>query len=394
MQQISFLDNNNNANFHKVACVGKNGFVSQKNYYDGYKKAVNILEEKFVYNPDTLVYVILYSIRHSIELGLKICLSNLQKVTPQTLLCKGHSLKELFMESKKNAVKIDPRFDTLFKNIETSVLEFDAVDPTAQVFRYREDVDGNPHLENASRLDVDLACKNARTVFKQIDEMIGLSQEIIVDFEYQKKYFSDSLDQTIPNYKFNLSFYYLNELVKILPGLSLLKNAEIKKRKITIKSSLKLSNKQIDESLKVIRSNDFFKLILDDSEYGKKRINALERIESLIEKFNLQYCAKVDPMGIDFLSDADTVYEKLNELSKLENILLPQIEKEEAVNVKFAFFVCYLAIHHNEFSSHFYWYDVYENPEKYIDDYKSYLIDRDTSERIKRGKEILGLRKF
>lgn len=381
---ISFVDNSNPKDVMMVACIGENGYATQRHYYEGYKKTVELVKENFVYNPDTLVYSVLYSIRHSIELGLKICLSQIQKVVAANLDSKGHSLRELFEECENHLVPVEPRYGDLFDGMRTSILEFDAVDPTAQVFRYRNDVDGVPHFQGQSRLDVGLACEKAREVFRKIDDAIDLSNEVVSDFNRQK-------EKGHQSYMYFLSNSFLKKVVEDLPPLSKWTNAVLKGKKDALKKKFCLSNSQLQAVLDEIKNSKDLSAPLDDSTQMLQRQGFIKKFLDLMDGYRKERALIPDGgLGLGFDSKSIKRFAALNELNKKYSEL---INSEDSDDVAFAYALAYLGVHATEFDPGTL-YDVVEKTEKYCEEgmrYIDYLLNEDTYDRILEGMKALGI---
>lgn len=138
------------------ACVGTNGFPDSLTYAEGYLRTPEILTDYIYKNNkrgevDLLVYPIAYSARHGIELSLKTILIDMAELRGLKIsvpdVTKIHSIKKLWDATIDVAERTDIRLLYNTKKIEPYILDFVAIDDTAQTFRYPESNVGATHLE-------------------------------------------------------------------------------------------------------------------------------------------------------------------------------------------------------------------------------------------------------
>ncbi|HLL26905.1 MAG TPA: hypothetical protein VKT73_04555 [Xanthobacteraceae bacterium] len=145
------------------ACVGDNGGPYDfsdygEGFFEGAKKIVDAIKSG-EWAIDILIYPAAFSFRHGIELYVKYLIAELSKYNKSAAeYKKNHLLTEnwniLVAEAQKSKLSMfkDAELDSAGKII----TEFCQIDPTGQVFRYPEDIKGNPHLKNISVINVEV----------------------------------------------------------------------------------------------------------------------------------------------------------------------------------------------------------------------------------------------
>jgi len=138
-------------------------------YALGYKEAADLLVEHIVthrFSQDTLVYPILFSYRHYIELMIKDTLRmarRLQDVADQPM--GHHKINNLWDELHRLLLIIFPdEMVNELKDISRLVGEFSTVDPGSFSFRYPVDKAGNPSLPGITHINL----RNIRDVVANI----------------------------------------------------------------------------------------------------------------------------------------------------------------------------------------------------------------------------------
>jgi hypothetical protein len=148
-------------NYSLNACVGENGGPYDlrdygQGFFDGARAIVDAAKTMKI-PVDVAIYPAAFAYRHGIELYLKCFLAELTiftgiDVKPE----KNRGIMEYVgrikdMLSKSNAKIADPEQVALVASI---IKDFDQIDPTGQVFRYPEDIKGNPHLTGLGLINV------------------------------------------------------------------------------------------------------------------------------------------------------------------------------------------------------------------------------------------------
>jgi hypothetical protein len=134
---------------------------------DAFKEAADKLVDNLatgnsLEHPDKFFFPVAYLYRHAFELGLKCIIRDgidLGIVTEDDSvkeILKDHNLHKLWNKARNILEEVwgdeDKETPT---NAEKVILQFHKLDSSGQAFRYAEDVEGKPHLENAPKL-VDL----------------------------------------------------------------------------------------------------------------------------------------------------------------------------------------------------------------------------------------------
>ena len=129
------------------ALIGDNYFASD-NYIDGYMKAsevmlVAIIENTRMYEADTLVFPILYSARHAVELSLKRVIEQLSTSgkTSMQRPVTGHNIKELWTQFMDISTG-DKKSTDLRERLNVYIQIIADLDPDGQEFRYSKRIDG------------------------------------------------------------------------------------------------------------------------------------------------------------------------------------------------------------------------------------------------------------
>lgn len=235
------------------ACVGNNGFIDLYTYQCGYYKATMELINctKIRWENDLLIYPIVYSARHTIELFLKYQLFNLkyinkkaQGVEFELKIIKTHKINELWDEFK-NLTAIDARYQPYIDNLEEYISDFREVDNTGETFRYPFDHEDIRHL-------TDLSCINIK-----IFEMRFIKLYEIVDgIGYLTDYLVNEYEQgTVIK---GLSRQQINEIALALPARKDWINAEFRTKKGEILKEYNISSNTFSKVLRLIQSHREF----------------------------------------------------------------------------------------------------------------------------------------
>lgn len=152
----------NGPDFHLNACVGDNGGPYDMadygyGFFEGGKAVIDACKSGH-FAVDVLVYPAAFNFRHGIELYLKQLTAMLSFLNGGGGFKKDHQivgLWERFLE-QRSALKERP-FDAAEIDEAGRMIEaFWEIDPTGQVFRYPEDIKGNPHLADLRIINVEV----------------------------------------------------------------------------------------------------------------------------------------------------------------------------------------------------------------------------------------------
>lgn len=188
--------------FDLNACVGYNGFPNIHTYQFGYyKAAITLIEsvKKSSYNADALVYPIVFSARHAIELFLKKQLYSLRDINKEaegkqfeSKLESIHSIKELWDEFKE-LTKIDTRYEPYIKDLEDYIVDFYEVDDTGQTFRYPFDTEETRHLTDLGCINIEVFGDRFNEMYKIVEELVQLTG--LLRYEYKEGTFIKDLSR-------------------------------------------------------------------------------------------------------------------------------------------------------------------------------------------------------
>lgn len=140
------------ANSRLNALVGNDYFASD-NYIDGYMKASELMLKAMVqddrmYEADTIIFPILYSARHAIELSMKRIIEQLARCKKTTIKTPvhGHDIAKLSLMF--SGINIGDRASSeLRAKLNGYVQTLAALDPDGQGFRYAQRANGNAMME-------------------------------------------------------------------------------------------------------------------------------------------------------------------------------------------------------------------------------------------------------
>jgi len=174
------------------ACVGNNGFIDLYTYQCGYYEAtielINSIKKSWT-KADLLIYPVVYSARHTIELFLKNQLFNLKYINSkakgvkfESQLINTHEIKELWNQFKKLSA-VDIRYEPYTKDLEEYISDFYQVDNTGETFRYPFSHEDVRHLTDLACINIDIFEKRFTQLYKMIDELGYLTDFLINEYK-------------------------------------------------------------------------------------------------------------------------------------------------------------------------------------------------------------------
>jgi hypothetical protein len=235
------------------ACVGGDNIHDFYSYAEGYFNAANylcdkVISERLIGDLDVVIFPILYSVRHGIELALKSHLSNLRdcgiNITDGDI--HGHDIDILWGYLKKKT-PMTPIFIEIISSIDPLIIEIAQLDPTAQEFRYPIRTDNNQTIPD-----------------RKLINYLAL-QSIITKLTSQLKYFLNESECYIVEHRTEirtneLSREQLSELSILLPNRETWKNENsdfpIKKSEFMEKHNL--SSNAFSRAIKLIERHREF----------------------------------------------------------------------------------------------------------------------------------------
>lgn len=193
------------------ACVGGDNIHDFYSYAEGYFNAANylcdkVISERLTGDLDIVIFPILYSVRHGIELALKSHLSNLRdcgiNITDGDI--HGHDI-DILWGCLKEKTPMTPIFIEIISSIDHLIIEIAQLDPTAQEFRYPVRTDNNQTIPD-----------------RKLINYLAL-QSIITKLTSQLKYFLNESECYIVEHRTEsrtneLSREQLSELSILLPN--------------------------------------------------------------------------------------------------------------------------------------------------------------------------------
>jgi hypothetical protein len=182
--------------------VGNNGFPDIQTYQLGYYEATIALidsAKKSKFNVDGLVYPIVFSARHAIELFLKNQLYNLKYINAkaqgkdfESKLQTTHSIKVLW-EGYKQLTKVDLRYEPYTKELEDYIIDFYEVDDTGETFRYPFDHEEIRHLTDFGCINIEIFEDRFIEMYKIVDDLKYLTE--FLTHEYREGTFVRGLSR-------------------------------------------------------------------------------------------------------------------------------------------------------------------------------------------------------
>ncbi len=197
-----------------IACVGSNGHIDGVTYASGFFGAAKIILEHIESNGgngaemDTLVYPVLYSIRHGMELGIKHLMRSIAVLDGSAFETRDiviHDLQKLW-DTWLGMVPFDRRLIAQIEMLNEIVTRFHLVDSTGQVFRYDRDTDNKRTLEDKSHVDIISVGKIQGIVQEKFTKLFCLIDIIIEERQigaYTSKFNREELKQLsieLPDY--------------------------------------------------------------------------------------------------------------------------------------------------------------------------------------------------
>ena len=288
-------------NFDLNACVGYNGFPNIHTYQFGYYQAVITLIEsvkKSSYNIDALVYPIVFSARHAIELFLKLQVYRLRDINKEvngkqfeSRLESIHSIKELWNEFKE-LTKIDKRYEPYIEKLEDYIIDFYEVDDTGQTFRYPFDTEDVRHLTDLGCINIEIFGTRFNEMYKIIEELVQLTS--LLRYEYKEGTFIKGLSRE-----------QIREIAIQLPQRNNWDSDEFSTIKKTILKNFSISSRTFSKVLNLIQKHmDFASYIGIEIPLKDLEHDALRKFIDLFNKYRNKF--KTDNF-VDVINDFSNV---------------------------------------------------------------------------------------
>jgi hypothetical protein len=296
------------------ACVGFNGDYDIDVYAFGYLESVQILMESTIKGKatlDAIIYPILYSSRHYIELTLKHQLSIL-KLINQTVDSKfsykiitSHNISWLWKEFEKLS-KIDNRYIPLILEINEFINDFSEIDDNGETFRYPYSTDNNKHLGELYCIDLYDFYSRFKFLSAKLNKIGFLSNHLLEEYSQR-------------SFLCNKSRFEIKNIAEKLPPIFTWNDPNFETIKDNLKEEFSLSSNQLSKIISFIRTHYEFSALIENeipikelkiedlrwflklyAEFLKR--NPLKRsFEYLIEK-NDKICKKLSKKAIASIS--------------------------------------------------------------------------------------------
>lgn len=236
------------------ACVGKNGFNDIGVYEDGYDAAVKLLIKGAKKNQelvDPLIYPIVFSARHRVELFLKhttTIMETLNKNSNSKIVLRNHirthDLKILW-EYLISLSNVDRRYTELIPSLEPYVTDYFDIDLTGETFRYPYSQDEKHHLDDFSHINVLVFEEQYKKMTKVFEKFEFLSMQLLL--EYAEGTFLDGISRRD-----------IELISKELPPSDLWINDEFNQVKMLIKEKYKIGSKKLSDIINIIKNHREF----------------------------------------------------------------------------------------------------------------------------------------
>jgi hypothetical protein len=247
-------------NFHYNACVGNNGHVDFITYSEGYDEITKLGLEKIDNSTipiDCLVYPLVYSARHRIELFLKHQLIKIDYIKNKLLsnkdvhqITRTHEISTLW-QMFKEVTSFEPRFIETINEIDEYINDFAQIDDTGEVFRYPVTVGGEKHLADINVINLLSFKKRYLELTNKLEALDFYSSFLIT--EYQQGTFAGGLSREM-----------IRKLAHELPHIDSWSSdkEDFTRIKEAIKSKYDLSSNTLSKAIDLIKKNFEFSPII------------------------------------------------------------------------------------------------------------------------------------
>jgi hypothetical protein len=355
------------SNFQFNACVGHNGDPDIEAYAHGYGECVRILLSAAIKGEtplDTIVYPIVYSARHYIELTLKHQLSLLGFMNQiVTTSCKYnvaaiHDISTLW-DDFKSLASFDSRYLDFINDADNYILDFSEIDNNGETFRYPYSNNNFKHLSELNCIDICDFGNRFKELFEMLEVVKLLTNHLIG--EYKQK--------SIVGY---VSRDKIEKIAKRLPPIETWGENSFDEFKAGIKIDFSLSSKQLSRIITFIKSHREFSSLIN------KEIIVGEIDSQDLEWFINQY-------DIFILNRSKSNY--FNYLHKMINKIERKLSKEKIASIAQLYDMGYFNLYSEE-------YDAGLKFKMQVSKYeliRNYLLGNGiVKENIKRGLQSMG----
>jgi len=253
---MTFCEENNTFKFGENidlnACVGKNGINDINTYEYGFDLAVNILidaAKKDTGIVDQIIYPLLFSARHRIELCLKksiIFLEDINKIRGKTynpVSRFSHDIVRLWSYVKELSF-VDSRYLSLIDDLSPLIEDY-RIDSTGTTFRYPYSKKQEHHLDEFYHINIEIFKEQYNKVAALMEKLWCLSSYLLN--EYKRKTFTTFLSRS-----------QIKEIAKALPPRSSWANSTFDDVKKDLKEKYDISNTAFSNALNIIQAHREF----------------------------------------------------------------------------------------------------------------------------------------
>lgn len=241
--------------FQLNACVGKNGLNDITTYEDGFHDAVMIMLKQLIdkrnHRVDTLVYPIIFSARHRIELFLKWLISEIEELNnmkkrrfEQLSRLNTHDLK-LLWDYAEELCLVDQRYNEPINTLKGYIQDYFDVDLTGETFRYPFNNSNQQHLEDRSLINMLTFGNRYVEMSDTIDHITEMTR--FIEEEYRVKTFVGDLSRN-----------QLEEISNKLPDYSTWGSSEFDYAFKELMDTYLVSKRKLSIAINVIKSHREF----------------------------------------------------------------------------------------------------------------------------------------
>lgn len=250
-------NNDNPFEFHEsdlyVACVGDNGGTDNFDIREGFKSSVNIMIEAVENGAyeDTMIYPVVYNVRHSIELSMKIIIEYLLHIYDfRNVSFSEEDKKKIYTHDIEALDAIIQKYYSFDRRITE---KYDKVHPylkdyyfdkKGDVFKYESDHNGKPHL-----IKLGISSISYDVLKRKYNEMMDLFDNLIFEVMYLCKEYS------MGTFTKHLSREDIRDIAKMLPPRNKWCEEEFSTAKAVIKKKYSIGSKEFSDALNIIQKH-------------------------------------------------------------------------------------------------------------------------------------------
>lgn len=253
-----------------IACVGNNGGTSDYDIMRGFFEAVQIqvlaLKNNKGLSEDTLVYPIVFCMRHCIELGIKINIRTLLEMKCSSVRIAPAIIGEVKSNFHIHDIEnlagmlsdlsvIDFRYSNLIGDLMIRLAEY-FFDKKGDMFRYADSTEEQGNLEN-----VDISHVSILTLYQNFKEIIDILNKLYSKASTLKE------EYELNEFTKTCSRENLLDISKALPLCSKWNTEAFDEAKAQIKAKYGIGSKEYSQIVDLIKSNRAFSI-----NYGRELI--------------------------------------------------------------------------------------------------------------------------